>query len=86
MTTQDPYIVAYFLCPVLTIVLGHSISLRARAAVLLRHGSRAAFVLDEAVRAVPVGAVLAMLLTGSSLVGTSGLGWELTWSPLVVLG
>ena len=84
MTTQDPYIVAYFLCPVLTIVLGHSISLRARAAVLLRHGSRAAFVLDEAVRAVPVGAVLAMLLTGSSLVGTSGLGWELTWSPLAL--
>jgi hypothetical protein len=84
MTTQDPYIVAYFLWPVLTIVLGHSISLRARAAVLLRHGSRAAFVLDEAVRAVPVGAVLAMLLTGSSLVGTSGLGWELTWSPLAL--
>ena len=84
MTVQDPYVIAYFLWPVLTVVLGHSISLRARPAVLLRHGSRAAFVLDEAVRAVPVGAVLAIALTASSLVGTAGLGWQLMWSPLAL--
>lgn len=86
LSVQDPYIVSYFLWPLLTVIVAYRISRSAHPAMLLRHGSHTKYLLSETIHAMTVGVVLTLGSVVSSLTGTSGLDWEPSWSQIALGG
>ncbi|MFV0429819.1 MAG: hypothetical protein ACK5KO_10405, partial [Arachnia sp.] len=79
--TQDPYLQTYFLWPLMTLSVGYDISRRGRAEVLVRYGSRSAFVLSQALRAGGIGVGLALAVLLGCLPVAADLDWVMAWSP-----
>lgn len=83
--TSDVYLLVFFAVPFLLVRGFRSARGEAEPMVLIRHGSRAAWLLNQIVRsALEVGVVLVAWFLLAAVLAT-GHGWELEWSGASVL-